>query len=86
MVVFLTRSSMDQNICNKGRPFGGIAIILPSEINYKMLHIDKNCIVIETENLETNFTLANVYLPPHDSTKNDDVNLQILAKILGAQS
>ena len=68
----------------KGRPYGGLGVLIDINIKYNVIESNKYFIIIATENLTTNVTLANVYFPPYDSRKNEQDNFNALSEILGA--
>ena len=80
---FFAKSSMKNNILVSGRPYGGVAIIYKSNLNFETEIVEtlSDRLLICKINLnERNILLCNVYMPTNNIANNDkfsDILLEI---------
>ena len=64
----------------RGRPYGGIAIILSKAISHKLCYKNSRCLSIILT--DSNILVNNVYLPFDDSRKNAETNVESMTQAI----
>ena len=71
--MFLSKSSMSNDVISIGRPKGGVAIIWKSNLKYKVSNIEtvsERLIICKIENETTKLMIFNVYMPCNTDSNN----------------